>query len=204
MSSPLARLKKRELAGRIVALERSTEPDNSPLLSVAKENLRIETTAQDALLQRLINAAVRYVEMISRKSLLDQGRRLTLDNFPAEEFVQLYAPPVKAVTSFTTYDENDVPDATFADYTLDLRGSRILLKYGFQWPVNLRSASAVVIVYTTGHGTTAAALPQTLLEAVLMLVAHWYQNPSAVGCDVGPELAHSVEALIGIERDWRL
>jgi uncharacterized phiE125 gp8 family phage protein len=191
-------------AGVIVSIDRYSEPDNSPLLSIAKEQLRAETTAHDALIQRLIDSSVRYVEQIARVSLFDQSRRLVLDSPPNDDYIPLFGPPVKAVTTFTTYNLQDIADTTFAGYLLDIPGVRLILKNGYSWPDNLRPRSAVQIVYTTGFGTTVAGLPRDLVQAVLLLTTHWYENPSAVGCDPSPEMANSVRDIVGIERRWRL
>lgn len=204
MGSPLSRLMKKRTTGRMVSLTRSTPPSNVPLLTVAKDHLTVETSASDTLLQRFIDAAVKYVEDVSRMSMFTQARTLVLDSFPNEYFIQLYSKPIISVTSFTTYDELDAPTTTFADYSLDIPGTRLLLNYGFQWPVDLRVNSAVKIVYQTGHGLTAATLPPTLVQAVMLLVGHWYQNREAGGCLVTPELAYGVADIIGIEREHRL
>src|SRR4030042_642327 len=70
----------------------------------------------------------------------------------------------------------ETPATTFADFSLYIPGTRLLLNYGFQWPVDLRVNSAVKIVYQTGHGLTAATLPPTLVQAVMLLGGHCDQN----------------------------
>jgi len=206
MTSPLVRLIKDRVNGRVVSITRTTQPSNVPLLTVAKTQLAIGSsdTTHDVLLQRLIDAAVQYVENAARRSMFDQGWTLVLDSFPDEDFIDLYMPPVKTVSSFTTYDYLDAADTTFNKYSVDVNGTRVLLNYGYQWPVNLRTNSAVKIVYTTGYGTSAAALPPTLVQAVMLLVGQWFANRDASGCGVTAEMANSVTSILGLERILRI
>lgn len=203
MTSLTPSLSKR-LAGRLVGLTLSTPPINTPLLATAKEHVAVETSASDVLLQRFVDAAVRYVELASRMSLFDQGRTLVLDSFSDDGFIQLYGKPIKAMTSFTTYNTLDVADATFTQYTIDIPGTRLLLKSGYSWPTSLRDNSAVKIIYTSGHGTTVAALPPNLVQAVMLMVGHWFANRDVGGCGVTPELAMGVSDLIGQAREIRI
>lgn len=203
MTSLTPSLTKR-LPGRVVDIALSTLPSNIPLLATAKEHLVVETSASDALIQRFVDAAVRYVELASRISLFDQGRTLVLDSFPDAGFIQLYGSPVKTVTSFTTYNTLDVADTSFNKFTVDVPGSRLLLNYNYSWPSGLRDNSAVKIIYTTGHGTTVAALPPNLVQAVMLMVGHWFANRESGGCVVTPELAMGVSDLIGQAREVRI
>lgn len=194
----------KRLAGRLVSLTVSTPPVNTPLLAMAREHVAVETSASDTLLQRFVDTAVRYVELAARMSLFDQSRTLVLDSFPDDGFVQLYGKPIKAVTSFTTYNILDAADTTFTQYAIDAPGSRLLLKSGYSWPTSLRDNSAVHIVYTSGHGTTVAALSPNLVQAVMLMVGHWFANRESGGCGVTSELAMGVSDLIGVSRDLRL
>src|SRR4030065_1440810 len=99
MGSPLSRLMKKRMTGRMVSLTRSTLPSNMPLLTVAKDHLAVETSASDTLLQRFIDAAVKYVEDVSQMSMFTQARTLVLDSFPNDYFIQLYSKPIISVTS---------------------------------------------------------------------------------------------------------
>lgn len=192
------------LPGRLVSATLTTPPSNIPLLATAKEHLAVETSASDALLQRFIDAAVRYVELAARVALFDQSRTVVMDSFPEEDFIQLYGKPLKAVTTFTTYNTADVADTTFDKYTLDIPGARLLLKTNYSWPSSLRDNSAVHILYTCGHGATVAVLPSNLVQAVMLLVGTWFSNRESGGCVITPEMAMGVSDLIGQARELRL
>lgn len=203
MSSLTPDIRKR-LAGKAVGITLTTPPSNTPLLATAKEHLAVETSASDALIQRFVDAAVRYVEIASRTSLFDQSRTLVLDSPPDDDFIQLYSQPLKTITSFTTYNTLDVADTTFTQFTADVVGTRLLLNYGYYWPTYLRDNSAVKIVYVSGHGATVAALPPNLVQAVMLLVGHWFANRESGGCTVTPELAMGVSDLAGQVREPRI
>jgi len=192
------------LPGRLISVTLTTPPVNTALLATAKEHVAAETTDSDTLLQRYIDAAVRYVEKAARTSLFDQAHTLVLDSFPEEDYIQLYGKPIKSVTTFTTYSTADVADTTFNKYTLDIPGSRILLKYGYAWPSSLRDNSAVHILYASGHGTTVAALPPNLVQAVMLLVGTWFANRESTSCTVTPELVMGVSDIIGQARELRI
>lgn len=203
MPSPLDLLMRAQVLGRVSGLRRTTAPDNSPLLTTVKSHLKISGTAEDTILQIYINAAVTYVEKMSRRSLFDQTWALTLDTFPNDDKFELYNGPVKSVTTFTTYADDGTPTTTFTGYTLDISGERLFLNEGATWPSNVRDVSAVSIAYVTGHGTTVTALPHTLLQAVLKLTGDFYANRD-IACTVTPEMAFGVSDLIASEHRWRL
>jgi len=203
MPSPLDLLMKPSRPGRVAGLQRSTDPDNSVFLTTVKSHLKLSGTAEDTLLQLYIDGAVEYIELVSRRSLLDQAWTLTLDELPACDRLELYMGPVKAVTTFTTYDLSNNVDTTFADYVVDTAGDRLLLNSGYTWPVNLRRSAAAVIVYTTGHGATLASLPPVFIQAVLMLVGYFHVNRD-VSCTVDPAMAGDIATLLNTKRRWRL
>jgi len=203
MPSPLDLLMRVEPVGRMAGLRRTVEPNNTLFLSTVKSHLKITSTAEDALLQIYINAATRYIEQMSRRSLLTQTWKLTLDNFPNDDKLELFNGPVQSITSFTTYALDNTPDAAFADYVVDAAGDRVLLNNGSVWPTNIRTHAAVEIVYVTGYGAAITNIPQTLLQAVLKLVGNFYINRD-IACNVTPEMAFGVSDLIAGERRWRL
>lgn len=203
MTSPLDLLMEPYRPERFAGLRRTAEPDNSGFLTTVKSHLKISGTAEDTLLQIYINGAVRYIEQVSRKSLLNQTWTLTLDTVPAYDKLTLYMGPVQAVTSFTTYDLDNNADATFSDYVVDTAGDRLLLNSGFAWPVDLRRGAAIVIVYTTGYGSAITSIPATMLQAVLMLVGYFHVNRD-VSCTVSSAMAGDVASLLSTERRWRL
>jgi len=63
-----------------------------------------------------------------------------------------------------------------------------LVRTGVIWPQPGKAANGIEIDFTAGYGAAASDVPAPLRQAVLLLVAHWYENrePIAVG---SPEMA---------------
>ena len=58
-----------------------------------------------------------------------------------------------------------------------------LVRTGVIWPQPGKAANGVEIDFTAGYGALATDVPAPLREALLLLIAHWYENrePIAVG-----------------------
>ena len=64
-------------------------------------------------------------------------------------------------------------------------------------PAPGRELNGIVIDVTAGYGTDAEAVPAPLRHAILQLVAHWYENRSAVTYDRAQGISPlGVDALI--------
>ena len=148
-------------------------PGGEPLtLAEAKAWCRLDTTDEDALLTALIAAARLHVENLTGRALLEQSWRLTL-SCPKGRLVELPVIPVIAVTSAMA-DEDEID--------VIVQGDSVLLPgdgYG-----------ALEIEYTAGYGAGADAVPADLKQALLGLVAYWFENRDAGTAD----------APVGIER----
>jgi hypothetical protein len=130
-------------------------PGEEPVtLAEAKAFCRIDGSDEDALVEALIAAARLQVESLTGRALVTQSWRLTLDCAP--RLVEL---PVIPVASLLAAPEGAV-----------LQGDAVLLPE----PVDDLS-----IDYTAGYGD-AADVPADLKQAVLTLVAYWYENRDAL------------------------
>lgn len=127
-------------------------PGEEPVtLAEAKAWCRIDTTDEDALVTALIAAARLQVESLTGRALVTQSWRLT--TCPRGLVVALPVIPVSALT--------DAPDGAV------LQGDAVLLA--------TRESGEITIDYTAGYGA-AADVPQDLKQAVLTLVAFWFEN----------------------------
>ncbi len=149
-------------------------PGEEPVtLAEAKAFCRIDGSDEDALVEALIAAARLQVESLTGRALVTQSWRLTLTCAP--RLVEL---PVIPVASLLAAPEGAV-----------LQGDAVLLAE----PVDELS-----IDYTAGYGD-AADVPADLKQAVLTLVAYWYENRDALAA---PPL--SFERLVSSYRRVRL
>lgn len=161
-----------------------TPPAEEPVTRVeAKLHLRVDHTADDDLIDRLITAARQRVENATWRALVTQTLELTLDAWPGGNRLELPRPPLVSVTS-VTYTNSDGQATVWSSslYQVITQGTpgRIVPAYGESWPTaTLRAANGIAVRYVAGYGA-AAAVPALLKAAILLLVGHLYENREAV------------------------
>jgi len=130
-------------------------PGEEPVtLAEAKAFCRIDGSDEDALVDALIAAARLQVESLTGRALITQSWRLTMACAP--RLVELPVIPVAALVA--------APDGAV------LQGDAVLL---------VEPVDELTVDYTAGYGA-AADVPGDLKQAVLTLVAYWYENRDAV------------------------
>ena len=130
-------------------------PGEEPVtLAEAKAWCRIDAADEDALVSALIAAARLQVESLTGRALITQTWRLTMACAP--RLVELPVIPVAALVA--------APDGAV------LQGDAVLL---------VEPVDELTVDYTAGYGA-AADVPGDLKQAVLTLVAYWYENRDAV------------------------
>ncbi len=156
-----------------MSLALNTPPATEPVtLDQARAWLRVESGAdEDDLITSLIPAARARAEWHSGRAFITQAWTLWLDR--AVPCIEIPLPPLQAVASVMTY----APDGTASvldggDYTVDVPGSRLLLK---QLPLNMRAINAVAIAFTAGYGA-AADVPAPIVQAILQIIAALYAH----------------------------
>lgn len=189
--------------GKVVEITQTELPCNSKFLSNVKNQLKYKSlnTMQESTLKDYIDVAVDYIEKVTRRSVLSQKWRIVLESFPEEDYISLSNGPVISVDTFTTINSSNVSDTTFADYAVD--GDRLFLNDGFSWPTDLRARSSIKIDYTTGYASV-SKVPPTIIQAIVLLVAHWDTNREPVGCVSKEETKYMVDSLIGVSRKFRI
>ena len=180
-------------------------PAGEPVtLAAAKAHLRLDGDDEDGLVTGLIAAARGFIETETRRALIDQGWRLCLDRRPAEGIVRLPKGPVIAVQGIVTYDPAGTPTTLApADYQTDLAAEPARL-----WLPEIatgRRFNGIEIDFRAGYGSDGDDVPAPLRQALLMLVAHWFEvrEAAVAGIAVGP-VALGVERLIAPFRLVRL
>jgi uncharacterized phiE125 gp8 family phage protein len=165
----------------------------------AKAHLRVTDTAEDALIDRLIAAAREACEAHTGRAFLAQTFRLVRDAWPEKLCASLPHPPLVAVDEVRLYDAGGnamVWDA--ASYQVDTRYTpgRLCLKTGWLWPLPGRRQGGIEIDFQAGYGASASDVPAALRQAVLMLVAHLYENREAVATGGAFEIPQGAGALL--------
>lgn len=177
--------------------KRLTGPALEPVtLDEAKAFARVDTAYDDTTITSFIKAAREHCQAITGRQFITATFALLLDEFPSWFRFNTYHgserangtdillpwPSLVSVESVTYTDENSVAQTVAAaDYvvsTFDEPG-RVTLAYGKSWPSTLEQINAVRVDYTAGYGVAASSVPESIKQAMRMLIAHWYQNREA-------------------------
>lgn len=162
-----------------------TPPAAEPVtLAEAKTHARIDIDDDDALVSSLITAAREKCEAEIGQAFINTTFDLFLDNWPHDDLMRLKRElvlpraPIVSVTSITYYDTSNALqtlDTTAYDVSLGLPG-RIWRAFGQSWPILANKPDAVVIRFVAGYGATGASVPASIRAAIMMHVAHVYEN----------------------------
>lgn len=165
-------------------------------VSEAKAHLRLDGTAEDQLIASLILTSRLHVEAALGLALITQSWKLTLDRWPAGPAVTLPLRPVQTITAVRVLAADNTATTLAADdYVLD--GARLpprIVRAAALWPEPGKAASGIEIEFTAGFGAAAADVPQPVRQALLLLVAHWYEHreatePGATSAAVPPSVS---------------
>ncbi|WP_404405405.1 head-tail connector protein [Pelagibacterium halotolerans] len=159
-------------------------PAEEPVSLVrAKEFLRVDDTAEDGLIEALITAARIHVESTTGRALIAQSWRVVLDGWPEDRVIRLPVSPLIALTEVRGYD--DAGNATIIDAAQFLPDgqavpARLIMPANIDGTPVLRERMGIEIDYVAGFGAGAADVPADLVQALLTLVAYWYEHRDAV------------------------
>ena len=180
-------------------LERVTAPATAPVtLEEVKDQLRLDGTAEDALLQRYIDAATDAIEGPYGIGVLMESQTWAfyLDAFPRVIRIPLF--PVISVDEITYIDESGteqtLPTSSYRVDTVS-NPARINSASGETWPPTLfREPNAVKVKFTGGYNI----VPEPLRAAVILWVAHMYEirQPVVVGTTTD-EVPYAIEEMLG-------
>jgi uncharacterized phiE125 gp8 family phage protein len=188
------------------SLVRVTAPATAPItLAEAKAQMKVESSDDDTIIQRLIDAAVNFVDAQGAlgKAMITQTWGQWLSPNPGT--VYLLLGPVQSVSAVKYYDvDGTLQTATLADFNVFGTPNRIsvLPKSGKAWPVTQTRDDAIKIEYIIGYGSTSASVPETVRHALIMLVSNWYENRETelIG-STSKTLPFGFDDLIGTERN---
>jgi uncharacterized phiE125 gp8 family phage protein len=156
-------------------------PASEPLsLADAKQFLRVEHGDDDAVITALIAAARAHVEAITRRALMAQTWRFVLDAWLANGRVAPRIGPLRTLSAARVYDT--ISHANVLDvqgFVVDVSANVIAAPY-WALPVPGRSVAGIELDVICGFGAVASDVPKDLLQALKMLVAHWYDNRGVV------------------------
>jgi len=166
-------------------------------LAQAKEQCRIEADDldSDTHLTRLITVARAHVEAYTGARLSTQTVAVKADCFA--DMARLPVAPVQSVSSIGYVDTNGAAQ-TLASSVYELRAdgleTAIVLKYDQTWP-SIRSGSRITLTAVVGYAT----VPESIVHALLLLVADGFHQRENVKADIGTAL----DGLLANNRRWR-
>lgn len=176
-------------------LTRITAPAAVPItLAEAKAQLRVDHDDEDLLIQHSIDAATAWLDGpagILGRCLVTQSWQMDLDALTGPILLPF---PDSEIDSAVFTDAAGVD----LDYHIALQDQRLLLRplAGFRRPA--------AITFTAGYGAP-ADVPAAIRQAMLLLIAHWYEHREAVSLGASPSaLPMAVDALLAPYRRIRL
>ena len=190
---------------RNIGLTLISDAQSEPVsLSEAKALLAIDTldTANDALITALIVASRKFCENYTGRAFITQTWDFFLDELPsgssgslgwwdgvregplslltgAQGVIELPKAPFQSLVSVTAYGTDDQPssfDITTLVQDPDSTPGRIFPKIGTLWPVNLRYKKAIQVRFKAGYGDSSSSVPADLIQAIKLMMAHFFEN----------------------------
>jgi uncharacterized phiE125 gp8 family phage protein len=175
-----------------MSLVMTSGPTSEPItLAEVKAHLRLDGTAEDVYLGSLILTSRLQIEAALGLALIAQSWRLTLDDWPAQNTLELPMRPIASVTSISASDpDGDTLPLDIDAVRLDRAPVPRLIAGSNGWPRPTSPYNTIEVDFTAGYGANAAAVPAPIRQALLLLVAHWYEHrdpyaiATAIPCSV--------------------
>jgi uncharacterized phiE125 gp8 family phage protein len=190
-----------------------TPPTSEPIdLALARQQCRVDLNDDDDLISSYIVAARQLVEEITGRQLITATWDLILDGFSC--CIDLPKPPLQSVVSVKYVDTAGVTQTvpTSGYKVIGAVGlevnpaaplARIEQAYATYWPITRRESGNVTVRFTAGYGD-ATKVPMAIVQAQLLLIAHWYRNRESVvlAAATASTLPQAVDALLGPYRTF--
>jgi uncharacterized phiE125 gp8 family phage protein len=183
----------------MLAPVRIAAPKDTPVtLDEVKKHLRVDGTDEDSLIAGLIDATTDYLDGwsgILGRALVTQSWQQDFGCF--ETPLRLALGPVSSVSQVLYYDganEQQTLDPEGYELLTDAGGDYLAPAIDATWPATYRRANAVRVEYVAG--TAAEDMPPALRAALLLHIAHLYENREAASDKPMTALPLGVAALI--------
>jgi uncharacterized phiE125 gp8 family phage protein len=175
-----------------------TGPALEPVsLAEAKAHLRVEHDDEDAEILALVAGARIHIEAQTRRALITQTWRLVRDAWPVDGRIAVLPAPLRELLAARVVMRDGSAQTIDLDrFTLDQAGAPAMLAFApSTLPGSDRPVAGIELDVEVGYGDDADDVPQPLRQAILKLVAHWYENRGLAG-DRAAVLPLTIGALI--------
>lgn len=184
-----------------MTLVMTSGPELEPVsVAEAKAHLRVDGSEEDALIASLIITSRLHIEAALGLALVAQAWSYFIDRWPRGRTVVLPVKPIPSISQVRVWAADGTSQTVPAtSYLLDGLGSppRLVWHAASSPPVPGRIANGIEIGLQAGYGEAAADVPAPLRQALLQLVAHWYDHRVPVEIGAGDvEVPHMVSALL--------
>jgi uncharacterized phiE125 gp8 family phage protein len=177
-----------------------TPPAVEPVsVETAKQHLRVDHSADDALITSYLKTARELGEGLARRAFITQTVEWVMDRWPTNGAMKLPRPPLQSVTS-VKYLDTDQAEQTWTDYVVDARSEPGWLIFRSTPSGGLFDSGAIAVRFVAGYGNTAETVPNVFIQGILLTVAHWYENREAVMLSQGFEIPLGVRPLFTADR----
>jgi uncharacterized phiE125 gp8 family phage protein len=155
----------------------------NPLFTTAeaKDFLKVDTTADDTLIDSLIKAATQSCQIFTNRYFLTTVVTQYSDKW--DGIYTLYKSPVIGITHIKYFDSNDTEQTlASSNYILDnvSQPARIGIAINGTLPDLADRINAVHVQYKVGYGLTSDFVPEGIKQAVLITIGNWYENRQTV------------------------
>ena len=160
-------------------------------LAEAKAHMRVDTPSEDTLIQSLVMASRLHIEAALDLALVTQSWRCHRDTWSRSHALALPMRPIQSISSVKIYAADDSHITYGADdFILDgnANPARVVWRGHTTPPKSGRIANGIEIDLVAGFGDAASDVPQSIRQALLLLIAHWYENrePVEIGATATP------------------
>ena len=164
----------------------------------AKAHLKVDTTADDTLIDNLIRAATESCQIYTNRYFIHTVVKQQCDHW--HDIATLYKSPVSSVAHIKYYDTDNAQQTWAAsNYIVDTssKPARIGLAPDKSFPDIAERLNAIEVQYTVGYGSASENVPEGIRQAVLLTIGNWYQNrQSVVTGTIATELPLSSQYLL--------
>jgi uncharacterized phiE125 gp8 family phage protein len=183
-----------------------TPPAAEPVsLAEAKLYLRIDGADEDDLVRALIVAARLLIEAASGKLLIHQTWRFVLDAWPVSGTARLPLGPVSQIIAARVFNALGMPTiVAVSALALETGADPPAIWVQSAVPGPGRAVAGIEIDVLAGFGAAGASVPEPFRQAILMMVARWFEQRGDVAQRGDARLPADVLALITPYRRVRI